>query len=80
MTAEQLAVVINEDDPSSVEVGKYYAHARGVPARNIVKVRLPTGEKQLSREQFEAFRTTLDTQLNAGIQAARPGLDHALRG
>lgn len=69
MTAEQLAVVINENDPSSVEVGKYYAHARGVPARNIVKVRLPAGEKQLSREQFEAFRAKLDSQLSTEIQA-----------
>lgn len=69
LTAEQLAVVINENDPASVEAGTYYAQVRGVPNQNIVKVRLATGERVLSREQFEAFRTTLDSHLNAGIQA-----------
>ena len=69
MTARQIAVVINENDPASVEVGAYYAQARNVPAQNIIKLRLPSGERRLSPEQFEAFRAALDAQLGAGIQA-----------
>lgn len=69
LTAPQLAVVINENDPASVEVGLYYAKARGVPARNIITLRLPTGERQISPAQFEVFRTALDARLSAEIQA-----------
>jgi uncharacterized protein (TIGR03790 family) len=69
LSAQQLAVVINENDPASVEVGLYYARARGVPAQNIVRLRLPAGERQLGAEQFAAFRAALEAQLSADIQA-----------
>lgn len=69
LSAQQLAVVINENDPASVEVGLYYARARGVPAQNVVRLRLPAGERQLDAEQFAAFRAALEAQLGADIQA-----------
>lgn len=69
LTAQQLAVVINENDPASLEVGRYYAQARGLPARNVIKLRLPAGERRLSPAQFEAFRSALDARLDAEVQA-----------
>ena len=67
--AGNLAVVINEDDPASVEVGAYYVRARGIPAENVVRVRLPHGTARLAREQFESLRATIDAQAPAGVQA-----------
>lgn len=69
LTPQQLAVVINEDDPASLEAGLYYVQARGVPARNLVKLRLPLAQSRLTPAQFEAFRAALEAQLDAEIQA-----------
>lgn len=69
LSAHQLAVVINENDPASVEAGAYYAQARAIPPENIVKVRLPPGEPRLGPEQFAALRAELDAKLDAGIEA-----------
>lgn len=35
-------VLVNEQDPESLELGAYYATARGIPQRNIVRVSVPT--------------------------------------
>ena len=32
---EQVALVINDADPSSVRVGQYYQSARSIPAKNV---------------------------------------------
>ncbi|MBP6614955.1 MAG: hypothetical protein KA203_04440, partial [Aquabacterium sp.] len=40
LTAKDLGLVINEDDPYSVQIGAYYAKARQIPASRILKVRL----------------------------------------
>ena len=36
-----LAVVINDDDRESVEIGHYYAAKRGIPSDRVVHVRFP---------------------------------------
>ncbi|HMV54528.1 MAG TPA: TIGR03790 family protein [Rhodocyclaceae bacterium] len=69
LTARQLAVVINQNDPASVEAGAYYVKARGVPAENVIRVHLPHGAAKLAREQFETLRATLDAQAPAAVQA-----------
>src|SRR4051812_39858767 len=48
----QLGLVINDADPSSVEVGEYYRRARNIPDSNIVHVRLADRPRKLSAEQF----------------------------
>lgn len=69
MSAQQLAIVINENDPASVEAGTYYAQARRVPPKNVVRVHLPVGEARLSQAQFEALRAELEPKLDADVQA-----------
>lgn len=41
ITAAELGLVINEDDPYSVQVGSHYAKARGIPDSRILRVSLP---------------------------------------
>ncbi|WP_229214694.1 TIGR03790 family protein [Duganella sp. HH101] len=67
--AAQLAVVINDDEPNSVEIGEYYRKARGIPAANMVHVRIPHRPRKLDAEQFEALKAQIDAKLGPEIQA-----------
>jgi hypothetical protein len=49
---EQLAIVINDDEPNSVAIGEYYRKRRGIPAANVVHVRIPGKPRELSEERF----------------------------
>ncbi len=65
----QLAVVVNDDEPNSVEIGEYYRQARNIPARNVVHVRIPGKPRKLDAEQFRQLKEQIDGQLGADIQA-----------
>ncbi|GJJ04905.1 hypothetical protein RugamoR64_54430 [Duganella rhizosphaerae] len=67
--AAQLAVVVNDDEPNSVEIGEYYRKARAIPAANMVHVRIPHRPHKLDAEQFEALKAQIDAQLGPDIQA-----------
>ncbi|WP_332854328.1 TIGR03790 family protein [Duganella sp. S19_KUP01_CR8] len=67
--AAQLAVVINDDEPNSVEIGEYYRKARAIPAANMVHVRIPHRPRKLDAEQFEALKAQIDARLGPDIQA-----------
>ena len=69
LEAAQLAIVINDADPSSVTVGEYYRKARAVPAANIVHVSIPGKPHRIDPRQFEQIRQSIDRQLPAGIEA-----------
>jgi len=68
LTAKDLGLVINEDDPYSVEVGKYYAAARQIPAERILRVRLPV-RAGLTREEFEGLAKRVDAFYGSRVQA-----------
>lgn len=65
----QLAVVINDDEPNSVELGEYYRVARGIPEANIVHVRIPGKPRKLGVEQFAKLKAEIDGQLRPEVQA-----------
>ncbi|MBV6319939.1 TIGR03790 family protein [Duganella violaceicalia] len=67
--AAQLAVVVNDDEANSVEIGEYYRKARNIPAANIVHVRIPHRPHKLDAEQFEALKAQIDARLGPEIQA-----------
>jgi uncharacterized protein (TIGR03790 family) len=70
---DQLAIVVNDEDPSSVAVAAYYRKRRAIPAANVVHVRIPkVGEhapRSLSPAQFRLLKEEIDSQLPAGVQA-----------
>ncbi|WP_373991148.1 TIGR03790 family protein [Duganella sp. BuS-21] len=66
---QQLAVVVNDDEPNSVEIAEYYRKARSIPAANMVHVRLPHRQRKLDAEQFEALKAQIDARLGPEIQA-----------
>ena len=49
-----VALVVNDNDPESVEISTYYQARRRIPAESVIRVRLPVGVPALERAAFEA--------------------------
>jgi len=69
VSSQNLAVVINELDQKSVEVGGYYMAARNIPEANLVRVSIPVGMRTISPEAFSSIRQQILSQLRPDIQA-----------
>src|SRR5690349_21507004 len=64
-SAENLAVVINDNSPDSQRIGEYYVRRRGVPAANVIHIRTSTDEtvsRQIYLGTIEAAVATMLTQ------------------
>lgn len=64
---KDLGLIINEDDPYSVQVGAYYAEARQIPAAQILRVRLPV-KAGLTPAEFGAFSKKVDAFYGKRVQ------------
>lgn len=69
LQAAQLAVVVNDAEPNSVEIAEYYRQARAIPAKNMVHVRIPNRPRRLDAEQFRQLKEHIEAQLGPEIQA-----------
>jgi uncharacterized protein (TIGR03790 family) len=66
---EQLAIVINDDEPNSVQVGEYYRKRRNIPASNVVHVHIPGKPRVIGPGQFAELKEQIDAHLGKGVQA-----------
>ncbi|MEJ2622162.1 MAG: TIGR03790 family protein [Candidatus Thiodiazotropha sp.] len=69
LSAEQLAVVVNDQDPLSRRIGNYYMKARGLPEANLLHVSFTPGTNNLSADHFKKIRQKLLKSTPSGIQA-----------
>ena len=69
LQAEQLAVVVNDDDANSLAVADYYQQARHIPEKNVVHVHIPGSPRKLDVAQFDALKQRIETHLGPEIQA-----------
>lgn len=69
LDAKQLAVIINSNDPLSVQVGEYYAAQRRISFQNIIRINLPHDKAELTRDEFEEIKRTVDAKTMSTIQA-----------
>jgi len=69
LRARDIAVVVNDADPASVEVGRYYAAQRGIAADRVVHVRFPAGQAVMGFGDFMRVQAVLDARVDAGVQA-----------
>ncbi|MEE2779257.1 MAG: TIGR03790 family protein [Myxococcota bacterium] len=69
LRAEELGVVMNGQDPRSVEIGEAYADARGIPPENLVVVDVPTEETTLTAETFAPIYDLVHDSLPPNAQA-----------
>ncbi|HZT56828.1 MAG TPA: TIGR03790 family protein [Burkholderiaceae bacterium] len=68
ITAKELGLVINTADPYSIEVGEFYAKARGLTRAQVLRVQLPV-TPTLSPDEFKAFAAQVDAFFDVPIQA-----------
>lgn len=68
LKANDLGVVINTDDPYSVQVGEYYIKARGIDPDRVLRLALPV-KSVLTRAEFEELATKVDAFFGAKVQA-----------
>ena len=66
---DQLAIVINDAEPNSVKVGEYYRKRRGIPAANVVHVRIPGKPHEISPARFAQLKEEIDAHLRPEVQA-----------
>lgn len=77
MRPAELGVVVNTDDPWSEEIARYYAGKRGIPAANVVRVRL--GNKvAVSRKPFEEQKALAESALPARVRGLALAFAHPL--
>jgi uncharacterized protein (TIGR03790 family) len=69
LRAHDIAVVVNDADPDSVEIGRYYAARRGIAAERVVHVRFPAGKAVLGFADFQQVQAVLDAKVGADVQA-----------
>jgi len=68
LRARDIAVVVNDADPASVEVGRYYAAQRGIPPERLIRVRFTPGRETMSFAEFERVQAVLDAKVGAEVQ------------
>lgn len=66
--AAQLGVIVNDADPLSVRIARYYRARRRIPAANVVHVRLPSGPI-LATEAFARIKEEVDAHTPVRVQA-----------
>ncbi len=64
-----LAVLVAEGDALGESIAAYYLSARGVPAANLIRVKLPTKTDAISASDFATLKAEIDAKLPSGIQA-----------
>lgn len=69
LQSQDLALIVNDADPASVEIGSYYASRRGIPAERVVHVSFPAGQVAMSADDFQRVRSVLQASVPAAVQA-----------
>ena len=64
ITPENVAVVVNDADPTSVRIAQYYLQARNIPQKNLTHIFLANPRPDLLRNQFERLKSNINAQLN----------------
>lgn len=74
--ADRVVIVANSEAPDSVAIAQHYARARGVPAANIIALRMPVSETISWRDFISAVWQPLEDKLvdNGWIDAIKMDL------
>ncbi len=69
ISASEVGVLVNDDDPLSVQVAQYYVTKRGIPAKNVVHLKVATGVDSITDVAFGPLKTQVDGALGPDVQA-----------
>jgi len=66
---QSLAVLVNDNDPESVEIARYYQNVRQIPDQNIIHLHFKAGLNSLNEHQFHNIEIQLKNRVPNNIQA-----------
>ncbi|MDC8785632.1 TIGR03790 family protein [Roseateles koreensis] len=69
LSASTLGVIVADGDALSEAVATYYQAARGIPAANIVRVKVDTSAAAISASDFATLKASIDAQMPTSVQA-----------
>ncbi len=61
----EVALIVNSQDPQSVNVAAYYQQARNIPAENLIEVSFPPGSTSINEQDFNVLKTRVDAAADA---------------
>ncbi|WP_084190992.1 TIGR03790 family protein [Methylomarinum vadi] len=69
LTANELAIIVNDSDPLSVKITEYYQARRHIPDENIIHVHFTPGYNTLPVTKFNRIKASVDRQTSQHVQA-----------
>lgn len=66
---KDIAVIINDSDPLSRQIGNYYQSARNIPPVNIIRIRFQPGHSEIAPDDFAKLKAIIDQKTPDYIQA-----------
>ena len=69
LRARDIAVVVNDADPASLEVGRYYAKQRGIAAERVIHIRFPVDQPVMAFPDWQRVQAVLDAKVGPDVQA-----------
>ncbi len=69
LAASELAIIVNQADPLSQEIGTYYQQRRGIPTENLISVTFPPNRTTLSPAEFAQIKRQIDGKTPHRVQA-----------
>ena len=65
---QTLALLVNINDPESLEIAKYYQQARAIPEKNVIQLSFKHGVSSLTETEFKNIETQLKQKVPEHIQ------------
>jgi len=69
LDSARLAVIVNTQDPLSVEIGNYYAAKRSISFQNLIKISFQPGRSLMTVKEFITLKASVDRQSMPSVQA-----------
>lgn len=66
---KDIAVIINDSDPLSRQIGNYYQSARKIPPVNIIRIRFQPGHSEITPDEFAKLKAIIDQKTPDYVQA-----------
>ncbi len=69
INASELALIVNDSDPQSVQVASYYQQVRNIPSANVIHVNFTPGNTIMSASEFISIKNQVDLLTPPSVQA-----------
>jgi uncharacterized protein (TIGR03790 family) len=66
---EDIAIIVNDGDPLSRQIGDYYQRARQIPKANVIHLNFPPNRSTLSSDEFIKLKAKIDRLTPEHVQA-----------